>query len=314
MPETIIREQQEESLHIAEKAVDDLEKLKENLYGAFGDDTEVYKNLDESQQKLQEYLTQHPGFTGFKHGGIAENKNEYESGGKTSEWWDEKVSFTEFLFGKSPRKFLTGGTPGKKTLFSAAKTVATKKATADKHENIELSEQEYPGITEKLKQIEEIRGRIEEDEAALALVTGEVKEIAKDKFLDLYSQNGRNPNTFKMRGELGGCIMVIPQDKYIMINAERANEITKEHGSSWIEKKDEFYFNNDMLAKYEEVISDLILNSSQIADEDKGNLIKTKTTYSIKKESIDKIYNNVKTKMKEILTMINPVFQLKNCK
>lgn len=310
MAETIIKEEQEESFQIAEKAVDEIEKLKENIYGAFGDDTDVYKNLDESQQKLQEYLTQHPGFTGFKHGGLAE----YESGGKTSDWWNDKVSFTEFLFGKSPRKFLTGGTTGKKTLFSAAKTVATKKATADKHENIELSEQEYPGITEKLKQIEEIRGRIDEDEAALAMVTDEVKQISKDKFLDLYSQNGRNPNSFKMRGELGGCIMVIPQDKYIMISAERAAEITNDNGASWIEKKDEFYFNNDLLPKYEEVLDDLIQNSSQIATEDKGNLIKRKTTYSIKKESIDKIYNNVKSKMKELLTMINPVFQLKNCK
>lgn len=69
-----------------------------------------------------------------------------------------------------------------------------------------------------------------------------------------------------------------------------------------------------MLAKYEEVLSDLIENSSQIATEDKGNLIKRKTTYSIKKESIDKIYLNVKSKMKELLVMINPVFQLKNCK
>lgn len=215
-----LEQQEQESIKIAEKSIDDIEKLKENIYYVFGDENELYQNLDDSQRSLQEYIVQNPG--AFKHGGITENKSEYESGGKTSDWWNEKVSFSEFLFGKSPRKYLTGGTTGKKTLFSAAKAVATKKAAADKHENIELSEQEYPGITEKLKQIEEIRGRIDEDEAALAMVTDEVKQISKDKFLDLYSQNGRNPNSFKMRGELGGCIMVIPQDKYIMISAERA--------------------------------------------------------------------------------------------
>lgn len=201
----------------------------------------------------------------------------------------------------------------KKTLFGNAKEVKTS-ASKDKHEEVVLKESDYPNISAKLKEKFDLKDQIEELKAKEEMLSGEIKEAAKEEFLKLYASKQRNPDSFKVRGELGGCAMIIPQDNYIKIKDEaRAEEINKEFGDV-VETNTEISFDAEKLAKYEQVISDLIENCPLIAEDDKALLFKKKVTWNVKKGTIDLLFSKWSNNMKEAMKAFQPIFQLKNCK
>ena len=63
------------------------------------------------------------------------------------------------------------------------------------------------------------------------------------------------------------------------------------------------------LKKYGQVLSELILNSADIDDIDKGNLITGEKSYSVAKGSIDRLmqFNDPK----QVFELINPIVALK---
>ena len=103
--------------------------------------------------------------------------------------------------------------------------------------------------------------------------------------------------------------MFLPSDKYITITPERAEVLKGEFGDEIVEEKISFAFDNEMVEKYGEIISDLIENSN-IPDVDKGKIIKAVAAYSIAKGTIDKLkdYGNVS----EVMEAVKPVISLKN--
>lgn len=203
----------------------------------------------------------------------------------------------------------------KPSLFAKAKdTGAVVAAKKDDKVEVLLSEKENPGISEKLSRLQAVKNEIDELEGEAKLLDGEIKQIGKDSLLKLYESGKRFPGSFKLKGEKGGCFLFITMDKYLTVDDAKADLIKSELGENIVEQKTTFSFNPDLLEKYEAVLSDLISNSKQIADEDKGNLIVATSKWNVVKGTLEKLYALFPTSIQKALNLVQPIYALKNCK
>jgi len=194
----------------------------------------------------------------------------------------------------------------KKSLFGAAKTKAPAKSAKTDKEAVVVPEME-----QKLKDLQEFRAQIADLEALVSGITDELKSVAWDKFIELYKRDKANPNTFLIK-DGSGCIMVLPTDKYISVkDEERADKLNKEYGDI-VSKDERFYFNSAVLERNMETIEKLLMESKDISDEDKENLLQKEVKFYIKKGTIDNLLK-YGDKMATALSDIQPVMQLKNC-
>ena len=198
-------------------------------------------------------------------------------------------------------------TKPKISLFGSAKVKPTKASPKSDKTTIVI-----PGLETKLKELQSIKAEIEDLKAQLTGITDEVKGISKEKFIELYKANHENPNTFIIQdGE--GCVMVLPMDKYIKIEDEaRAEQLIAEYGEDTVTIVRKFYFTPEVLARNQEAIEKLIMESKDISESDKENLITQEVEYSIAKGFIDKLYP-FGDRMGNVIDDIQPIFMLKNC-
>ena len=202
----------------------------------------------------------------------------------------------------------TVAAPEKKvSIFGAAKVKPATKAAKDDKIVVEIT-----GLEKKLLELNSLKAEIADREAMLAAITDEVKSISKEKFIELYKANKTNPNTFLIKdGE--GCVTVIPVDKYIIVKDEaRANQLIDEYGKEVVTVDEKYYFNPEVLERNQDVIEELISNSTAISESDKENMLKKEVKYSIAKGMIDELYH-FGNKMENAIADIQPIFMLKNC-
>jgi hypothetical protein len=203
----------------------------------------------------------------------------------------------------------------KKTLFASAKTVEKKTEKKDEKQSIILTEAQYPGISDKLKNLTDIRERLADMEANGKMLEGIIKDIGKEKFAELYGVQKSNPGSFILKGEAGGAMMCILMDKYLTIDGGRADQLKQNFGADCVTCTTEYSFNPSLLEKYEEVLSELIMGSNKINEEDKSELIIAKQKWSIAKGMIDRVIQVAGTDVKmvgAVLNAIQPICQLKN--
>lgn len=277
-----------------------IENLATELYAVLGDD-KIVDDLNSASARLQAMIEDKPYV-------VESNESEkFERGGNIL---NERFSFRELVFGKSKR-FLKGGV-AQPSVFKQAVAQAKKSGKReDKYETVELLEKTYPDISNTLEQMAEIGERMKNDEKEYERLRNEVVDIAQKEFLNLYQSKNRNPDTFLMQGQIGGCVMVVPQDRYKSIDEEKAKMLVQQFNKpDMVEQKTVFSFNPEMLQKYESVISDFIMNSPDIKPEDKGKIVEAKVTYSIRKGMIDRLLE-FKANMGKVLAEISPVFQIK---
>ena len=120
-----------------------------------------------------------------------------------------------------------------------------------------------------------------------------------------------------MASEQGASVMVVVQDNYKSINEERASYLKETYGEDIVDESTEFKFNNEVLERNQEVISELIETCDKISDRDKETLIMGVTKYSVKKGLIDSIYKVAKDKGVNVTTLlaeVEPQLQLKSPK
>ena len=161
----------------------------------------------------------------------------------------------------------------KTSLFASAKTVEKKSEKKDEKQSIVLTEAQFPGISKKLQDLTEIREKIADWEANGKMIEGVIKEIGKEKFAELYAKEKSNPGSFILKGEQGGAMMCILMDKYLTIDGGRADQLKQNFGADCVTCTTEYSFNPSLLEKYEEVLSELIMGSNKINEEDKSELI-----------------------------------------
>lgn len=186
-------------------------------------------------------------------------------------------------------------------LFAAAKPVAKTPASKKGKEDVFV-----PGIADEIARYDALKGIINNAKAEQEVIGGRLKETGKDKFLELYELRRRNPDTFNLADE-DEKIMFIVMDKYKKVEPEKAAML--ENYPDLLETVTTYKFNPDLLDRVGEIVSRLIMESTEISDEDKANLIVAETSVAIKKGTIDRLmdYDNPT----QIFDLIEPILALK---
>lgn len=195
-----------------------------------------------------------------------------------------------------------------KNLFSAAKPVPVTKTAAKKRERVEVN-----GISDLIRRYDELNAKIKDAEAAKSVIGGELKEIGREKFLDLYEDRGFRPANFDLADGNENILLEVT-DKYLKVEPEKAAIL--ENYDGLLEVKTTYEFNAEILEKkvsdsmtVGDVVSMLIQDSKLLSDSDKENLIKAKTTMRVPKGTIDRLleYDNPR----EVFNLISPILALK---
>ena len=193
-------------------------------------------------------------------------------------------------------------------LFNKAKSTAVTKTTKAKDEKVRLTVKDTEFFS-KVEMLEILQDNMKRDKAKADMLSDEIKDTAKNEWIKLYEKTGKNPGSVMIEAKSGLNVaqtMFIPSDKYISINADRAESLIEKYGDSIVEQKTTFAFDNDMIEKYGEVLSRLIEDSLEIESDDKERIIKAVTAFSIAKGTIDvmKSFGDVSEIMKEVKTVV----------
>jgi len=199
------------------------------------------------------------------------------------------------------------------SLFNKAKKeqVVTKKSKSDEKVRVRPSEIDQDELFDILSEMAELQAKEKALQAKYAMLSDEVRTLGKEEFAKLFTETGKYPGSFMIEAEKGmdvAQIMFLPTDRYIKINELEAGELREEFGDDIVTEETSFGFNAKMLEKYEEEISEAILNSN-IPDKDKGKIIEAKTTYTVAKGTVEKMdkYGDIETVMEKV----RPVVMLK---
>jgi hypothetical protein len=197
-------------------------------------------------------------------------------------------------------------------LFAKAKKTAPAKTSKAKEQKVRLTVEDA-NFFSNVQKLEELQDQMKTAKAKADMISDEIRDVAKDAWLNQYDKTGKNPESVMIcqeNGEDVAQLMFVPTDKYITITQERAEELQETYGEEIVEEETTFSFDATMIEKYGEILSRLIEESDEIKDSDKEKIIKATTKYSVAKGTIDKFstYGDVN----EVMEAVKPVVALKN--
>jgi hypothetical protein len=202
-------------------------------------------------------------------------------------------------------------------LFTKARKSAAPKATKAKEEKLRIKVKDAD-FFEKITRLETLQENLKRDKAAADIINDEIRDIAKTEWSKVYDKTSKNPGSVMLEAREGvdiAQVMFVPSDKYISVNEERANYLIETYGEDAVEEKTTFSFDNEMVDKYGEVLSELISACDEIDEDDKGRIIKAVRAFSVKKGAIDKFKDfaeEADASVSEIVEEFKPVVSLKN--
>lgn len=202
-------------------------------------------------------------------------------------------------------------------LFAKAKKTAAPKVSKAKEEKLRIKVKDAD-FFDKVERLEQLQENMKRDKASADILNDEIKEIAKSEWAKVFDKTSKNPGSVMLESRRDGDIaqmMFVPSDKYISINEERAEYLIENYGEEAVEEKTTFAFDNEMVDKYGEILSQLIEGCDDIDEDDKERIIKATRTFSIKKGSIDKFKEfaeETDAKVLDIVEEFKPVVALKN--
>ena len=183
---------------------------------------------------------------------------------------------------------------------SATKVKETAKKTDKKVINA-------PELGNKIQRFAELKQLIDSATGELKMIEGDIKGIGKKLFMSEYKAQRSTPDNFKIQDETGNSCMFICMDKYTIVDETKAGILANFEGL--LAENVVYKFNADLVEKYGAVLSELILNCSDIDDLDKGNLISGEKTFSVAKGSIDRLMQYANPE--QVYELINPIIALK---
>jgi len=199
------------------------------------------------------------------------------------------------------------------SLFNKAKKAAPAKTAKGKDEKTRISIEDS-SFFDKIQKLEILQDNMKRDKAKADMISDELRDLGKEEWAKLYEKTGKNPGSVMLEHvnavDDTAQLMFVPTDKYITINEERAESLREEFGEEIVEEKTTYSFDNDMIEKYGEVISNLIEGCDEIAEKDREKIIKAVTSFSVAKGTIDKLktYGEVD----KMIEAVRPVVALKN--
>ena len=164
-----------------------------------------------------------------------------------------------------------------------------------------------PELGNKIQRFAELKQLIDSATGELKMIEGDIKGIGKKLFMSEYKQQRSTPDNFKIQDETGNSCMFICMDKYTIVDETKASILANFEGL--LAENVVYKFNADLVEKYGAVLSELILNCSDIDDLDKGNLISGEKTFSVAKGSIDRLMQYANPD--QVYELINPIIALK---
>ena len=164
-----------------------------------------------------------------------------------------------------------------------------------------------PELGNKIQRFAELKQLIDSATGELKMIEGDIKGIGKKLFMSEYKQQRSTPDNFKIQDETGNSCMFICMDKYTIVDETKAGILANFEGL--LAENVVYKFNADLVEKYGAVLSELILNCSDIDDLDKGNLISGEKTFSVAKGSIDRLMQYANPE--QVYELINPIVALK---
>ena len=197
------------------------------------------------------------------------------------------------------------------SIFDRSKKSTTSKKTKNEKNEIIVNDTDF---FEKVEKLEELQTKLKETKDKADLISDELKNIAKREWCSLYENTSENPESITVvqnnDDDFTASIMLTPSDRYITINEDRAEELKDTYGDEIVEEKTTFSFDEKMIEKYGDILSDFILNCDEIDNKDREKIIKSTTTYTVAKGTINKLkeYGEVV----EMIETIKPVFSIKN--
>lgn len=194
-------------------------------------------------------------------------------------------------------------------LFETAKK---KQPRSKKEEHIEV---QLPSLHSSMEKIASINEKIAELEAERMDLDMEIRDSAKEAMIKLYNKSKKFPGTLKVVAK-DMSMQFITSDRYKKVDEERAEELIELYGEEIVEDDTKYSFNTAVLVKHMDHISELLMNSDKLSDEDKENLLESETTYAVKKGAIKELFSfkGVKTKVNNIIEDIQPIFSIKAIK
>lgn len=159
----------------------------------------------------------------------------------------------------------------------------------------------------KVSRYSELKQQIEALTGELKMIEGDIKGKGRELFVQEYKRERRTPENFKIQDQTGSSCLFIVMDKYTSVDDEKAAILKDFDGL--LGENVVYKFNTELVEKYGSVLSELILNCPDIADEDKGNLISGERTYSVNKGSIDRLLQFANPE--QVMELINPICALK---
>ena len=199
----------------------------------------------------------------------------------------------------------------KGNLFKSAKEKAPKSSAKNDKLNVVVPGSEFDQALTKVATLEV---QLDQLTAELEISKGYVKEIGIKTFNDVYIKTGGYPGSFILSSDSDASIMTVPMDKYLKCDETRFNDLVDVYGEDVATEKTEFVLNATLVDKYGEILSDLIQNCDEIADDDKAELIQAKTTYSVSKGAIEKAFTWGKGQVTDFIRDIQPIFAMKGAK
>ena len=199
----------------------------------------------------------------------------------------------------------------KGNLFTKARKTAETKSPAKEDKKVRIDAND-PKFFDKIQALETLNDRMKADKAKADMISDEVRELATSRWTETYQKTGKNPGSVMIEAKSGldtAQVMFVTTDRYITINAEKAETLREDYGDDIVEENTTFSFDDEMIQKYGEVLSAMIENSDEIADADKDKIIKAVTKFTVAKGTIDVMKNY--GKVNEVMEAVRPVVMLK---
>lgn len=191
-------------------------------------------------------------------------------------------------------------------LFAVAKQNAPEKKSSKK----EKESVQVKGIEKSLARYDELKELIKNSEAEMEVLAGTLKQVGKEKFLELYENRKRKPESFNL-ADGDHKVLYIVQDAYKGDRSGMSEEKISlfEDYQEVLETNVTYSFNPDVLNRVGDKISQIIMSSKLISDEDKSNLIVASSKTTIKKGTIEKLLDYDNPTM--MFELIEPIVSLK---
>ena len=148
------------------------------------------------------------------------------------------------------------------------------------------------GIGPAIARYDALKEIIKNAEAEKELLDGQIKEVGRDKFLEMYKDEGFRPKNFNIV-DGGEKILYVTSDTYqgsrYGLSPEKISLL--EQYDDILESETTYTINAKVLNKpgVAEAISKMIMSSKILTDEDKAELIQAETKTVVRKGTIDRL-------------------------